>query len=1013
MQIKILHLSDIHFMPGGEEKKPAFKPFISDLETELKSDIPTYLVLSGDIAYAGDQVAHYDGLLEKLGPALDRVGIAKQRRICVPGNHDVSTDVVERHILEHEPIVGAGFSECEYNDFLAKPADLFREKFQNYLNFQEKFAAYGVSKESAGGLGHSLPEGVGIYCANTAFFSSGAAKSGGTRISDKGRLGIPTRSIAAWLDRQANSVKVLVSHHPTCWFNEWSKEEIRRISKRFFLILNGHLHNQDVFHSIEYGSNVVQLAAPALLTDKRVPMGYAVVTVCTERGAISVKYRQWSNKSKFVLGTLMADNDAGVVDFLSVKKVSDHEISDSVMFRFFDSGLQRALQAFGRQSGPWVEPVVRNASETDRQRDKASTVGLQDIVKSSASMFIKAPPQYGLSCLGWMLCREAVASSNEKVWLRVDLAVTKPHKVRDDLKAQLRTFGRESDGVSCIVVDSWASSMHNSLKCLDAIAKEYPGIRLIVLETDDRPMVDAISSSVAGRTFEQLYLWALPRSGLRQVVRNYYEAKGEDDANLEHVLTKVISDLGVLNLPRTALNCLTLLMVSELEYDDSPINRAEVIKRILFLIFSSDISLTYRSRADVKDCEHLLGYFAEKIVKDGESVFTREQFVAMGSKFCKIMLVDLDVKGVLSILIESGVIVDEDGYLRFRFSYWVYYFAALRMHHDEEFANYILSDMQYTRFPEVIEFYTGFDRRREDAIERLDSDLTALCDKIEAKCGLATPAELYAAARWNPSDSEIERIRLDIEEQVNGSSLPLEIKDQFADRTYDPAKPYNQAVQNVMRAYSFNSLTTGVSAASRALRNSDYVNPEKKKRLLSSIMRCWEQIQTVLVLISPSLANTGRASFDGTDFVLSDHFDEERGDHVVGKIWGVVPYNILSWFKGDIGSAKMGPLLYSMLSSERVALTRHNLATLVIAIRPKGWRKIIEDYIASVDKNSFFLMDSHLALDCEYRYSVLTDRAKGDVGDLLKMAFAKHDKGSKRPSSKLIGRYKIEENKGD
>jgi predicted MPP superfamily phosphohydrolase len=1010
MEIKFVHLSDIHFSPGGHESRPAFAPFLRDLEEQQKETPgPVYLVLSGDLAHAGGSMAHYESLIEKLGPALDRAGIPKGRRICVPGNHDVSTAVVEASLQDHEAIVGRNFNEQTFNDYLLRPGPVFKEKFDNYLRFQEEFSAFGINGDLIG-AGHSLPEGMGVYCANTAFFSSGAAKLDGKKLDDKGRLGLPTRSIAQWLNESSHKVRILACHHPADWLNQWSQVELRRISRSFSVIFSGHLHVQDIHHSVEFGSNTVHLCAPALLTHKRDPMGYAISTICTERGALSVKYRQWSNRSKFVLGTLMADSDEGVVD-LTVGRAPAHCISteEDVIVRYFDAGLERALKAYGKDLKVWIEPTLKRVSETDRDRSKKDKIEVGEIVSSDSSIFVKAPPQYGLTCLGWMMCREAMRSCSQALWLRVDLAITKPHKVRDELQALLKTFDRSKESVACVVVDSWNSSSGNAKKCLEAIIKDFPLARLIVLETQDRPSLDASFAMVAGRTFEQIYLWALPRSGLRKFVGSYYSQHARQ-SEVELALGKVISDLEALNLPRTALNCLTLLMVSDVEYDDTPINRAEVIRRILFLLFSSDSALTYKTRADIKDGEHLLGYFAEQIIRSGEADFTREHFVLSGARFCKEMLVDIDVRAVLGLLIENGVIVEDDGMLRFRFSYWVYYFAASRMHHDANFASYVLTDMQYTRFPEVIEFYTGIDRRRADAIERLTGDLTALCNQVEAKCGLSTPSELYSAGRWDPTEADVQKMRAELEEKVLGSTLPDEIKDQFADRTYDVASPYDQQIRSVMTAYSFDNLCAGVRAGSRALRNSDYVNPELKKQLLSAIMRCWEQIQTVAVLVAPALAHHGRASFDGTNFIVDEVLrDEAPTDASVGKIWSFIPYNVLMWFRGDLSSAKMGPLLFSALGTESGALARHNLAMLVAAIRPQGWRRVLEDYIAEVDKNSFFLWDAYTSLWSDFRVGVLQEKMRVDVSDLVKMSVAKHETGNKRPGSKLIAKVMIDE----
>ena len=77
---------------------------------------------------------------------------------------------------------------------------------------------------------------------------------------------------------------------------------------------------------------------------------------------------------------------------------------------------------------------------------------------------------------------------------------------------------------------------------------------------------------------------------MRKIVSDYNDKRhiGENDL----VIAKVVSDMRVLNMHRTPLNCLTILKASEARFDDSPVNRTEMIKRILFLLFNYSLSST-------------------------------------------------------------------------------------------------------------------------------------------------------------------------------------------------------------------------------------------------------------------------------------------------------------------------------------------------------------------------------------------------------------------------------------
>jgi hypothetical protein len=487
------------------------------------------------------------------------------------------------------------------------------------------------------------------------------------------------------------------------------------------------------------------------------------------------------------------------------------------------------------------------------------------------------------------------------------------------------------------------------------------------------------------------------------VVRNYNEEKhvGDEDT----VTAKVVLDMEVLNIHRTPLNCMTLLKIAEVDFDDSPVNRTEMIKRVLFLLFNVDEIPTYKSRPDLKDCEFVLGYFVETLIRSGQFIFSREHFLKTLRQFCVDRVLDLEVEVVFDVLHRNNILVRCGGEFCFRFSYWIFYFAAQRMYHDQEFAAFVLGDMRYITYPEIIEFYTGIDRRRQNALAILIEDIRKTADEVETKCGLPDGLNPYKFAAWAPSTDVVEQMHREIADGVRQSTLPAVVKDQYADRTYDRTRPYHQGIQRILREYSLVVMLQGMKAAGRALRNSDYVDPEVKRALLGEILRCWEQLSKVLFVISPFLAQTGQARFSGALFLLADKILDNSEVSIEMRLKDIlcaIPINVVGFSKDDLFSRKMGPLLIDQLEREKSPLRRHELILLLIYQRPRNWRGQVHKYISSSAKNSFYLMDVYKALYSEYRYSYATDADLADIRYLLKMTLAKHETGNKSPGIQLI-----------
>ncbi len=982
----IVHLSDLHYRRGWiEEQGVVLNGFFKDLGNQLAKihNADYYLVFSGDIVQSGDDSNSYDEFISNFDNKLTELGIPISNRICVPGNHDVSTEIVELDKVTHEGVISQRLDETCFNDYISNPSNILTGKFQKYSKFEQAFAEYGLScPTTITGTGWTIDDSIGIYCLNTALCSIGGSAKGGEVHPDRGRLAIDTRKLHAWNQECQHTVKILVMHHPLDWLIPWAKQELETILRKdFALCLSGHAHGQHVFHSINKYGSLVQCSAPPLFTKKAGELGYSFINISPAIGVVDITYRQWTKHQSFVVGGSFSDSDDG--------RVIIEKREESPIDRLLTKRLEDALVSFAYQPKIWIEPVLAKRPEyahTEGNRDDPK-IEVSDLVSKPRSTIVKAPPQFGLTCLAHYLIKKAWQDQESK-WLYLDSKYMKSNypDVRKYIESELRSFDCEMQDIKCLVLDSWTDRIKTSLTLLQNVIKLSGDVPVIIMQaTDDITFADESSQTLHGREFDILYLWALTRGNVRKVVTDYNEKKhiGDDDA----VVSRVVSDLEMLNLHRTPLNCLTLLKVSEIDFDESPVNRTEMIKRVLFLIFNTEIP-TYKSRPDLKDCEYVLGYFCEIMLRQSQYFFTRDDFLNTLGQFCKDRVIDLDVDVLFDMLYDHNILVDHGSIFNFRFAYWIYYFAAHRMYHDKDFADFIFKDMRYANYPEMIEFYTGIDRRREDALTVLIKDIQINRKKVQKKSGLPNELNPYRLARWKPSVKTLERMHSEISNGVKDSNLPSSVKDQYADRQYEPARPYYQGVRDIFYEYSLLILMQTVRAASRALRNSDYVSPNIKRQLLDEIGGAWKQILQVLVALTPLLATKKKATFDGANFLLLGNFGdtpEERFNMILSEL----PNNVVTWFKDDLLSHKMGPLLIERSNEESDDLKKHNFVLLLIKQRPRNWVMQVREYIKSISKNSFYLMDVYVQLYIEYEYSFTSPDTLREIKYLIKTAAAK------------------------
>jgi hypothetical protein len=681
--------------------------------------------------------------------------------------------------------------------------------------------------------------------------------------------------------------------------------------------------------------------------------------------------------------------------------------SETIVINGFDTILKKRLDdslcMFDDQPIIWEERILSKTNEISQNSDDnyENRVSIDKITKNPQSYIISAPPRFGLTSLAHHFVLKAWEAND--FWVYLDSQNEKAHNIHKSVAKESETFGKKLSDVKCIVLDSWNTYENGSLKKLKNLSDTHKEIPIIVMQTiDDAKLItEQQEEIIIDRTFPQLHLLAMTRNQLRRVVSKYNKVKqiADEDA----LLTKVVSDLEVLNIHRTPENCLTLLKVAEKYFDETPVNRTKMLEMVLFVLFNMGEIPTYKTKPDVKDCEYVLGRFCENIIRYDKYDFAKDYFISELRKFCSEKLLDLDVEVVFDIMFANNIIVKKDNVFAFRSHFWIFYFAAKRMHTEKDFADFIFKSKKYLSFPEIIEFYTGIDRNRSDALQILKNDIQQTCNFVFSKVGMPDNINPFYRVHWQPTEEHIEKMQMEIGESVLNSGLPEEVKDRYADKDYNQLRPYQKAVtiQNIFEEYSLYNLMQEIKATSRALRNSDYAEPELKRELLNEILRSWLQLSKVLFALAPVLAAKGNAGFAGASFMLDGNFGNTFEERLRTVIF-VNLTNVVGFFKDDIFSAKIGPLIFDSFEKETNPLIKHQLALLIIFGRPREWRQQIDKYIVALPKDSFFLYDVVNALRAQYRFAFVNESELREIGLMIKKGLAKHHFGTKNPGLEKI-----------
>ncbi|MFN7958345.1 MAG: metallophosphoesterase [Holophagaceae bacterium] len=1018
MKKTFLHLSDLHYRPNWhEEVGLVISNFFEDLTAQERKYSDLYLIFSGDLINTGEVSEHFEQLRLEF---FNKLPIPLDRRIFAPGNHDVSRSTLKPMLIMQQGALEKINSESDFNNNLNLLSEnIFNKTFKNYIEFERAASKYTCCQENIGGTGWSIGDGVGIYCLNSALgSSSGLDDLNGNEICDKEKLFIDTRNLYKWIYSEQFEHRILVMHHPVSWLTEWAQIELEKIiSKYFCLVVSGHAHRGlSTFSSHGVGGSV-NCSAPALFSRKSELLGYSFITLDTSNKDLEICYRQWSPSQSFVSGTSFSGTDTGIKKFnisnnllisgldlpIEHPAVSQQENTLHVL----EAEFNETITCYSSKNKIWVDRDLATKAETDNEGDTAIVINLESFLEKIETSIIRAPKQFGLSSVGrWIALNHFIKTSHTKplIMLNFNDVPNEKSALIKHINLRCKELNINILQVGGFILDNWVFDK-KATRLFQSLQKEFPSLPIIMLHGVDNftEIADTIENAEQFNC-PAYFLWALTRNRVRELVCNYTKDNNALDEDI--VTEKIIRDIDSLNIHRTPLNCLLLLKFNEQAFEESPVNRTEMIGRVLFMLFFQfDAIPRYATRPDLKDCEYALGYLSECLLRKNTSSFTKKEFFDYIQEYCKSHLLDLDCEILFTILTFEKILIQKNTEYQFRFTYWLYFFAAHRMHHDENFADYILSEKRYAIYPEIIEFYTGIDRRRINAIKILITDLKLMNANFLLRTGIADDFNPFQTALWKPSSESLEKLRDQVNESVSESALPQKVKDAIADQSYDRAKPYSQELASYIESASLYEMVQSMKGAARALRNSDHVSPEVKKELLNLILTCWLRVAQILSLLSPLLATRKYASFEGMNFQITEDIEQiEQGEKRWSVIMSVIIDNVVKWFQEDLFSKKMGALFSSQIKSSPGHISEVLLLIVICRLRPPGWEKELEDYITRTPKNSFYLSRIFHTLRNEYISGPTKESIRQQLRRLSAITLAKHDTGVKHPNLKLIER---------
>lgn len=601
-------------------------------------------------------------------------------------------------------------------------------------------------------------------------------------------------------------------------------------------------------------------------------------------------------------------------------------------------------------------------------------------------------PQFGLTTLARKLALDAW-NINSEHWLYYDAKEPNIAKLHQAITEYISSHRITKADINAIIFDGCKSSSKGLTKVLEKASEIMPNARFILLNDEyDDTIINGIDEEDNQWNFQVLYLRELGRKAIRSLVKEFIQKQGFDRDPEDKLLQRLIMDIMDLNVHRTPVNCIQLLMSFKQNYDSRPVNRSKVLSSLIQFFFMKPDSFFYTESLDEDDCGIIMGCLCEHLFKNEsfKQYFTEIDFnkamERLDGRYTKSQLT-----GLFKSMIDAQIIILHDNYYTFRFNYWVYYFAAYQMHISDEFYSSMLAK-KCIYIPEIIEYYTGINPKCKDLVDTIIDELITISNCVNNSLGTKV-VNPYIHLKWGHNKALEEKTTEQLETDIKASRLPDEIKDAVLDSQTDSVKPFIQAIDKVFDEYQVRNMMSLARSGSRALRNCNHLTEDDRRRLYKAIMQSWNSLFSVLVLLTPALAKTGYGGYGGAGFKLNGTFPEEPEKRIIPIITNI-PFNIVEWYKNDVFSDKRISIYKEAIQNHDNPIMRHISSLLVLKNRPIGWKEIILGYINSLPRNSFYLGDICRNLYHCYSIDTMSNADLGNTRRMIRQCIKNHGKTS-------------------
>lgn len=401
MTVLVLHLSDIHIRTSSDLILERSSEIAACAYSALPSASHVFIVLSGDIAYSGED-AQYELaalFLEKIKEVLIKESKVPVTFVIAPGNHDCDfrKDTSARKILvksleesdtsdEIDPSIIQVCTTVQESFFA------FRKKLEGDIDVVDDLLWRSLRFEVEG-------KSLGFECLNISWVSK--------LREDAGRLYFP-------FDKYSNKknddvdVRFIVLHHPLNWFHQNVYRPFRAFVRNLAdVVISGHEHQGNVGLIYEAESNKSAFVEGCVLQSEKgqADSSFNVIVLDLAKSQFASTRYKW-DRNRYFASELGSWSD---YHELPTKKISAFTISDAFQNILDDPGafFKHAGHSIMTLPDVYVYPDLKKAGgSSEEQRRYISSSSLLSPEATAGGVLIEGDEKAGRTSLLYQIFRE-------------------------------------------------------------------------------------------------------------------------------------------------------------------------------------------------------------------------------------------------------------------------------------------------------------------------------------------------------------------------------------------------------------------------------------------------------------------------------------------------------------------------------------------------------------------------------------------------------------------------------